>query len=121
MNLESLVPLPHLTHTHHTTHTTQHTTHNTFLCNSGTVTNCGGARMMSRDQPYEVIGARNDTFPQPLSFAWRLNHTLAYLLGGVTFFFGSIQYLPWINNFELGGWLFTIGSAGRDSASVFLS
>jgi hypothetical protein len=25
---------------------------------------------------------------------------------------GSIAYYPWINNFSLGGWMFTIGSAG---------
>lgn len=72
--------------------------------------------MFSRNsQPYEAIGGSGEkgrTYPEPLSLIWRINHTIAYLIGGITFFFGSIQYLPWINNYVLGGWLFTIGSTG---------
>jgi hypothetical protein len=49
---------------------------------------------------------------QPLTLVWRIMHTIPYLIGGFTFFLGSCQYFPWINNFVLGGWLFTIGSAG---------
>jgi hypothetical protein len=85
----------------------------------GTVTQlfcfCWTRMVGGYSQPYEEIGvnARAGKYPQPLSFVWRANHTIAYLIGGITFFFGSIQYLPWINNFELGGWLFTIGSTGN--------
>lgn len=62
---------------------------------------------------YEAIGEVSYKYPQPLSLVWRINHTIAYLIGGITFLYGSIQYLPWINNFTLGGWLFTIGSTGN--------
>lgn len=77
---------------------------------------------MFGSHPYEEINGTVTAgkFPQPLSFIWRVNHTIAYLIGGITFFFGSIQYLPWINNFVLGGWLFTIGSTGRRSSYLHL-
>ena len=51
-------------------------------------------------------------YVQPLSLAWRVNHTIPYLIGGTTFLLGSYQYLPSISNYLLGGWLFTIGSTG---------
>jgi YrhK-like protein len=47
---------------------------------------------------------------RPLSFTWRLLHGLLYLNGGITFLYGSFLYLPWMTNFELGGWLFSFGS-----------
>ena len=49
---------------------------------------------------------------QPLTLTWRVNHTIPYLIGGTTFLAGSYQYLPSVSNYELGGWLFTIGSVG---------
>ena len=55
---------------------------------------------------------REDKYPQPLSFAWRVNHTIPYLTGGITFFIGSLAYLTSVSNYELGGWMFTIGSVG---------
>jgi hypothetical protein len=51
-------------------------------------------------------------YPEPLSFAWRTNHLLGYLLGGFTFLIGSCVYLPCCSDYVLGGWMFTIGSAG---------
>lgn len=58
-------------------------------------------------------------FPVPLTLAWRLTHSFAYLLGGSTFLVGSLQYFPSYNNLVLGGWLFTIGSAGFLFADAF--
>lgn len=51
-------------------------------------------------------------YPDPLSFSWRIIHSIAYFLGGITFLVGSYQYFPFINNYVIGGWLFAIGSAG---------
>ena len=73
---------------------------------------------------YEIIRDKFEKYPQPLSLIWRINHTIPYLIGGTTFLYGSIQYLPEISNYDLGGWLFTIGSTGKlyyTSFSFFLS
>jgi hypothetical protein len=51
-------------------------------------------------------------FPFPLSVGFRLCHNLNYALGGACFLFGSMCYFNNASNYELGGWLFTIGSAG---------
>jgi hypothetical protein len=49
------------------------------------------------------------------SKAWRLWHSINFLLGGVLFVLGSACYYPFIaseiNGYVVGGWLFTIGSA----------
>ena len=49
------------------------------------------------------------------AFVWRLWHGINYMIGGVTFFFGSVVYFPAIdaavNGDVLAGWLYTIGSA----------
>ena len=50
-------------------------------------------------------------YPQPLTLGWRVNHVIAYLIGGISFFIASFYYFPWINGYSVGGWLFTIGSA----------
>lgn len=56
--------------------------------------------------------SRSLKYPEPLSTSWRLFHFINYIIGGTTFFFGSICYLPSLNpNYVLGGWLFTIGSS----------
>jgi hypothetical protein len=65
-----------------------------------------------RYEKVPVVPREGEKYVQPLSFGWRLSHTLGYILGGTTFLLGSIQYYPWISNYSLGGWLFTIGSAG---------
>jgi len=54
----------------------------------------------------------DDYYLQPLSLLWRINHVIPYLIGGTTFFIGSIYYLPNIANYEIGAILFNIGSAG---------
>jgi len=51
-------------------------------------------------------------FPMKLSLTWRLVHSILYNIGGFTFLVGSICYFPKYSNYLLGGWLFTIGSAG---------
>jgi hypothetical protein len=51
-------------------------------------------------------------YPEPLSLEWRIFHNINYLIGGITFAIGSYQYFPGVSDFVLGGWLFTIGSAG---------
>jgi len=44
-------------------------------------------------------GDRSTTsYPEPLSLTWRVVHAVAYLIGGSTFFFGSLQYFPSVNN-----------------------
>ena len=68
---------------------------------------------------------RKRLYPVPLSLAWRLSHFFPYALGGITFLIGSLCYftsssgLSVAGNYELGGWLFTIGSAGFLFADVF--
>eukprot|EP01038_Epipyxis_sp_PR26KG_P012356 gene12356-16571_t len=49
-------------------------------------------------------------YPQPLTFLWRTLHNLFYLIGGITFLIGSIQYYPWIEDITAGGYWFTVGS-----------
>ena len=51
-------------------------------------------------------------YPIPLSLSWRILHASLYNVGGITFLLGSLCYLPWMTDYELGGWLFTIGSIG---------
>lgn len=51
-------------------------------------------------------------YPTPLSLEWRLFHNTCYLIGGICFFFGSMCYFPSLASYVLGGWLFTVGSAG---------
>jgi hypothetical protein len=59
-----------------------------------------------------LLSDNDKKYIQPLSFIWRVNHTIPYLIGGVTFLVGSFQYLPSVADYVLGGWLFTIGSVG---------
>jgi hypothetical protein len=60
-----------------------------------------------------------DKYPFPLDTCWRISHTIGYFTGGFTFFVGSLCYFPALTNYELGGWLFTIGSAGFLFADLF--
>jgi hypothetical protein len=57
-------------------------------------------------------GLQSRQYPHLLTRAWRLNHASGYMLGCVLFLLGSFQYMPTFANFKLGGWLFTVGSAG---------
>jgi hypothetical protein len=57
-----------------------------------------------------------DTYPVPLTFNWRLIHSTLYFIGGISFVFASWQYYASIANYLVGGWLFTIGSAGFAAA-----
>ena len=68
--------------------------------------------MQSFESDGKLLHQGQKPFPQPLSLLWRIQHTVPYLIGGITFLIGSCQYLPSISNYDLGGWLFTIGSAG---------
>jgi YrhK-like protein len=51
-------------------------------------------------------------YPIPLSLSWRIVHAMLYTIGGITFLLGSLYYFPSMTDYELGGWLFTIGSIG---------
>lgn len=51
-------------------------------------------------------------FPHLLTIGFRLSHATGYMIGCALFLLGSFQYMPTVENFKLGGWLFTIGSAG---------
>lgn len=48
------------------------------------------------------------------SLNWRIWHGINYMIGGITFLFGSLAYLPSIdpkiNGDVVAGWLYTIGS-----------
>eukprot|EP01040_Poterioochromonas_malhamensis_P006934 gene6934-7481_t len=59
-----------------------------------------------------LTSSSHKKYPEPLRLQWRMSHNFVYLVGGVTFAIGSYQYFPSVSNYELGGWLFTIGSAG---------
>lgn len=60
-----------------------------------------------------------DVFPQPLTVYWRLHHWFGYILGGVSFVIASVALIPTIGNESIGGWWFTIGSAGFLFADIF--
>ena len=73
---------------------------------------------MRKSEVEALVNNYDDNLPkssinylQPLSLQWRINHTIAYLIGGFTFVAGSCYYLPGMENFVYGAWLFTIGSA----------
>ena len=71
--------------------------------NEATTTCCGlGGEILEPQQRY----------PIPLSLSWRIVHALLYNTGGITFLLGSLCYFPSMTNYELGGWLFTIGAIG---------
>jgi len=53
---------------------------------------------------------RREGYLRPLSFAFRLRHSLLCIFGGMCFLLGSYQYMPWVENEVAGGWLFTVGS-----------
>lgn len=58
-------------------------------------------------------------FPSPVSSVWKTIHCINYLIGGTTFLFGSVCYLPAYSDYVSGGWLFTIGSACFLFADLF--
>eukprot|EP01031_Cornospumella_fuschlensis_P032934 gene32934-39830_t len=58
----------------------------------------------------QSLSKNSKPFPEPLTFSWRLTHWIHYIIGGSTFAVGSYCYFPWVENYFLGGWLFTIGS-----------
>ena len=65
---------------------------------------------MSSSDSKSLLG-HSKNYLQPLTLLWRINHVIPYLIGGTTFLYGSCQYIPGYENYVLGGWLFTIGSA----------
>jgi len=71
----------------------------------------GTAKLLTGNTEYGYVSSK-DVYPKPLSLGWRICHSSAYMVGGSTFLVGSLQYFPIINQLVLGGWLFTIGSAG---------
>ena len=70
-----------------------------------------GEKMVDKESDY-LLFSNKSTYPQPLTLQWRIEHSIGYLLGGTTFIVGSMSYFPWIANYSLGGWMFTIGSTG---------
>ena len=58
---------------------------------------------------FEISALTTPTLTSNSIFA-RLHDTIPYLIAGILFVFGSYQYLPSISNFEIGGWMFTLGS-----------
>ena len=61
----------------------------------------------------------SDVFPTPVSLCWKIWHNSFYLVGGFTFLFGSLCYLPSASKYIAGGWLFTIGSAAFTFCDIF--
>ncbi len=84
---------------------------------------------MSQDQRYQymevgssTVGMNSQmklTFPADQSHTWKLSHNIPYLFGGLTFLLGSCCYLPKYAAYELGGWLFTLGSAAFTFTDIF--
>lgn len=62
--------------------------------------------------PLTKKSVENKNYPEKLTLSWRIFHNINYLIGGITFAIGSYQYFPGVADYVLGGWLFTIGSAG---------
>jgi hypothetical protein len=60
-----------------------------------------------------------EIYPLPLSFKWRLFHSFNYMCAAILFLLGSMCYFPALENYEWGGWFFTIGSAGFLIADLF--
>ena len=58
-------------------------------------------------------------YPEVLSLEWRFTHSIAYLIGGLTFTLGSIYYLPDMYDEISGAVLFLIGSTAFVFADVF--
>ena len=58
---------------------------------------------------FEISAVTTPTLTSNSIFA-RFHDTIPYLIAGILFTFGSYQYLPSISNFEIGGWMFTLGS-----------
>mmetsp|Transcript_4353 Transcript_4353/g.5991 ORF Transcript_4353/g.5991 Transcript_4353/m.5991 type:complete len:258 (+) Transcript_4353:18-791(+) len=59
-----------------------------------------------------LFSNKNLKYPSPLSLYWRIFHWSNYILGGVSFAVGSYQYFPAVSNYDLGAFLFTLGSVG---------
>lgn len=74
---------------------------------------------MSIRESTHLLNHQGKKYPEPLTFTWRVVHCIAYCIGGSTFAVGSYQYFPSVENFSLGGWLFTIGSAAFLFADIF--
>jgi hypothetical protein len=72
--------------------------------------------MASPNEEVPLIPNPNDNvLERPQSPLWRLTHGTYYMIGGITFVSGSCMYFPNVYNkyssaFNIGGWLFTIGS-----------
>lgn len=64
------------------------------------------------DENTPLTRSNRKRYPEPLTLRWRIFHNFNYLIGGITFAIGSYQYFPGVSDYELGGWLFTIGSLG---------
>jgi hypothetical protein len=73
-------------------------------------------KMTSTDEEARLITHPNENIlERPQSTLWRLFHGTHYMIGGLTFITGSCMYFPSVYNqyssaFNIGGWLFTIGS-----------
>mmetsp|Transcript_14804 Transcript_14804/g.20334 ORF Transcript_14804/g.20334 Transcript_14804/m.20334 type:complete len:258 (+) Transcript_14804:43-816(+) len=59
-----------------------------------------------------LFSNKNLKYPSPLSLYWRIFHWSNYILGGVSFAVGSYQYFPAVSNYDLGAFLYTLGSVG---------
>ena len=67
---------------------------------------------MTVNESTPLFSIPNSNYPSPLSLYWRIFHWSNYILGGVSFALGSYQYFPSVANYDLGAFLFTIGSIG---------
>jgi hypothetical protein len=77
--------------------------------------------MASNIGEYKLVGTNEESIRYNYkstcdnSLAWKLWHSINYMIGGITFFIGSYCYFSYINtvypnSFVVGGWLYTIGS-----------
>jgi hypothetical protein len=57
-----------------------------------------------------------DNFPIPLTYDWRIIHSSLFFIGSIFFLFGSWAYYPSNEDYDIGGWLFTVGSASFSAA-----
>lgn len=66
----------------------------------------------------EYYSSSSVHYLQPLLLQWRIIHAVSYLIGGLSFVAGSCFYLPIMQNYVYGSWLFTIGSAAFFYADI---
>ena len=52
------------------------------------------------------------SFLDPSRLSWQIVHVLCFALGGFTFIIGTLCYFDFLQAYDLGAWLYIIGSCG---------